>query len=69
MKAEISYKIHKTTLLADPESGWRWILVRGASAQAGGHAVGVVPDVDAAVFTSEGEAALFSAYLTELQKR
>lgn len=67
MVANIRYRINKTTPLSDPEGEMKWVLIRSANVEASERAAGVLPDADAAVFTSEAEANLFSAYLAEIE--
>lgn len=68
MKAEIVYHIVKARPQAD-ETGapLRWILIRSGCADNGIGYQGLVPEVDAAIFTSEVEANLFAAHLRALE--
>ncbi len=70
MTAKICYRINKTRPLGALEgSAMVWMLIRGATVEASDRAVGVLPDVDVAIFTSEAEANLFAFHLAELEKR
>jgi hypothetical protein len=66
----IVYRIAKARPIGEPEGTlMRWLLIRSATAATGPGAGGLLPDADAAIFTSEAEATLFAGYLKELEKR
>jgi hypothetical protein len=70
LTATICYRIARTRPIGQPEGTLLcWILIRSATVEAEGRAGGLLPDADAAFFTSEAEATLFAGYLKELEKQ
>jgi hypothetical protein len=70
MTAKLCYRIAKTRPYGDPDDApLRWVLIRSGNVEReSGSSVGLLPEVDVAVFSSEAEANLFSAWMLDMEQ-